>query len=488
MTARALTPGPAPRRRALFGLLDADGWAWASLKAFFWFILIIFILGYIPDRAYYLTVNRTVDLGILAWSPVNLCPAENRTLPCPAPIGAVLPWERSPEQLDLPQPRTDGAVIQVGTRLLFIGGSDGTTASDAVFVAATVPVGNFDRWADGPALPEPRSDAAVATLNGVIYVIGGTDAEGAPTATTFVLRPNILTGELGEWETAETAEEPVADLPEPRTGASLVALGDGLLLVGGAGADGVPTTTTWKSELDTSGALGEWTPQAPLPEGLADAGAVLNGDFIWVYGGRNAGGPTATVVRGEVSTAEGDNLGDITRWGTGGVPNLPEPRTDASTWAVNGSIYLAGGADAEGTENEFYWAVPAAGDDGDAFPEWKHLSQVDLPEPGIRGAAVGLSGPDVFLIGGTSGDAVQRGAARANLSPQEPFFQLGLVGATVPGLQIEGEIGQQLGQLNAAGIGTVNFVILVIIGVAFANRERTAAWLRSRFGRGRARR
>src|SRR5688572_5384274 len=157
MTARALTPGPAPRRRALFGLLDADGWGWASLKAFFWFILIIFILGYIPDRAYYLTVNRTVDLGILAWSPVNLCPAENRTLPCPAPIGAVLPWERSPEQLDLPQPRTDGAVIQVGTRLLYIGGSDGTTASDAVFVAATVPVGNFDRWADGPALPEPRS-------------------------------------------------------------------------------------------------------------------------------------------------------------------------------------------------------------------------------------------------------------------------------------------------------------------------------------------
>ena len=53
---------------------------------------------------------------------------------------------------------------------------------------------------------------------------------------------------------------------------------------------------------------------------------------------------------------------------------------------------------------------------------------------------------------------------RANTAPQSPFFQLGLVGATVPGLKIEGEIGQQLGYLNAAGVGTVNFIILILIG------------------------
>src|SRR5918996_5793562 len=103
---KALQAGPAPRhRRAFFGLLDADGWGWASLKAFAWFIAIIFLLGYIPDRAYYFTVNRTIDLGILAWSPVNLCPPENRGLPCPPPTGAVLPWERSPTApVDIPLP------------------------------------------------------------------------------------------------------------------------------------------------------------------------------------------------------------------------------------------------------------------------------------------------------------------------------------------------------------------------------------------------
>jgi hypothetical protein len=56
-----------------------------------------------------------------------------------------------------------------------------------------------------------------------------------------------------------------------------------------------------------------------------------------------------------------------------------------------------------------------------------------------------------------------------------PFFQLGLVGATVPGLKIEGDIGQQLGYLNAAMVGTIDFVLLILIGVAFAHKEQTRA-------------
>jgi hypothetical protein len=80
-------PQAAPRRRAFFGLFDADGWGWASVKALFWFILMIILLGYLPDRAYYFTVQRSVDLGLLVWSPINFCPPSNETLPCPAPAG-----------------------------------------------------------------------------------------------------------------------------------------------------------------------------------------------------------------------------------------------------------------------------------------------------------------------------------------------------------------------------------------------------------------
>ena len=183
-TRPALGPGlVVPKRRAFFGLLDADGWSWAGLKAFVWLVIMILMLGYIPDRAYYFTVNKTLQLGLLVWSPINFCSNENETLPCPAPLGALVPWHESPAELALPQARTDGRAIQLGTKILYIGGSDGTTAQSTVYVAQTSGTGNFDKWADGPALPEPRSDPAVTQVSGTVYVIGGLDAEGETTTS-----------------------------------------------------------------------------------------------------------------------------------------------------------------------------------------------------------------------------------------------------------------------------------------------------------------
>lgn len=489
--AQTALPAPriAPRRRALFGLFDADGWGWAGAKATFWFIVIIFMLGYIPDRAYYFTVERTIDLGILAWSPVNLCPPENEDLPCPAPVGATLPWYPSPAEVNLPVGRTDGGAVQVGSQYLYIGGSDGSTASADVYVAPSSGPGNFDAWTSGPALPEARADAGVAFFGGSVYVVGGTDADGAPTDTVFRLTPDAA-GALGEWE-------PVDDLalPAARTGSSLVAAGDGLILVGGADADG-PTQTVWKARLATGGDLEPWVEQAQLFQPTADAVAALVGDYLWVMGGRDANGPTGAVQVGLIGApgaAEGSGTSGtaaegtsgqgatdggaaaeadpaaVTAWRVANEVNLPAPRANATGFTANGVLYLIGGTDGQAPSNELWWAVPDA---TGAVDGWKHLEQSDLGE-GIAGAASLSSGSNAFVIGGTTANGVTPGAARTNLAPQEPFFQLGILGATVPALKIEGEIGQQLGYLNAAGVGTVNFVILLLIGWAFAHKERT---------------
>ena len=94
------------------------------------------------------------------------------------------------------------------------------------------------------------------------------------------------------------------------------------------------------------------------------------------------------------------------------------------------------------------------------------------------------SGAVAFLFGGITDGAPTTKNERSNLAPQEPFFRVGLVGATVPALKIDGEIGQQLGYLNAAGAGTVNFIVLLLIGWAYAHKERT----RELIGRFRSRR
>jgi hypothetical protein len=483
MAYQALGPGTTVRRRrVLFGLLDADSWTWAGIKAFIWLILITFILAYIPDRAYYFTVNRTIDLGILAWSPVNLCPAvPNEDLPCPAPLGAITPWHPSPSDpvsLALPAARTDGAAAQLGTNILYIGGSDGETASADVFVAQAVPVGNFAAWEAGPALPEPRSNASVISEAGSLYVIGGLDAEGAPATTTYVLTPDPESGELRDWE--EAGEE--LTLPEGRAGAAIASTPGGLVIAGGTGPDGVVGTTFLAPLNEQTGLFDAWEEGAPLASPITDATAAVVGDYLWLYGGADAAGtPVGGIQRGEFGEEAAEDAeepnpdeGRIVRWGTQDASNLTVARTNHAGWSANGALYLAGGTDGTSTSGGVYWAIPnGAGN----ITEWKHLDVSDLPAPGLEGAAPLVSGPNVFLIGGRSvgpgGSEVHASSVRSSIAPQAPFFQLGLVGATVPALKIDGEVGQQLGYLNAAGVGTVNFVLLLLVGWAFAHKEQT---------------
>jgi hypothetical protein len=175
-----------------------------------------------------------------------------------------------------------------------------------------------------------------------------------------------------------------------------------------------------------------------------------------------------------------DESTSLLRFGvSSGGTNLPAPRTDAAGFGASGAIYVVGGSDDTSPRGELYWAVP---DSLGNIPEWKTLPQSDLPASGLTGSAPVVLGPNIILVGGATKDGVIAGSARGNLAPQQPFFQLGLVGATVPALKIDGEIGQQLGYLNANTVGIVNFTILLIVGYAFAHKQQMIA-LRERLRR-----
>jgi hypothetical protein len=479
MAGQTLSTGSSGRRRVLFGLLDGDGWTWATLKAAFWFVLIIMLLGYIPDRAYYFTVFSTIDVGVNAISPINFCPPSNRTLPCPAPAGAPLPWDPSPAQLALPGPRTDGGLVQAGTNLFYVGGTDGTTVSDKTYVSPLYS-GNFGPWQPSLTLPAPRTDAATIFLNSSIYVIGGDGSDGKPTTTVYVSSQDATTGAFGAY-----AENTTLKLPSPRASATVVASSDGLILVGGTDGTG-PTTSVWKATADSTGKLGAWAAQVPLPQPRSEANGSLIGSELFVYGGRDASGPTAVILRGNLGSAAAAAAPSpaasgaaapvqVQAWGTGlGTSNLPVARTKAAGFTSNGVIYLVGGSDGTTPKDEVYWTTPDASGN---ISGWQHLSQTDLSvnSGGLAGSAGIASGSESFLVGGTTSKGVIAASARANLAPQPPFFALGLIGATLPALKIDGDVGQQLGYLSAAGAGTVDFIILILIGWAFAHKERTKA-------------
>ncbi len=466
-----------PRKRALMGLLDADGWTWASVKAFFWFIVLIVMMAYIPDRAYYFIVNRTLDVGLLAWSPVNFCPAENKSLPCPAPGGAVIPWEPSPGALALPAPRTAGTVSQVGTKILYVGGSDGSAATNTTYIA-DVESGSFTAWTDGPALPEARSDAASVVIGSTIYLIGGTGPDAKPSTTIWTLTYDQEAKTFGEW----TVVHGLA-LPEARTATSAIPVSDGLLIAGGIGPGGTPQATVWKATLDADGALGAFEVEPDLSHAVAFATMAQVGDYAWIWGGTDANGPSGAVQRGAIGLAPTPETPapnataaplKLLQWAVSDGANMPYARTAAAGFAANGTMYVLGGDDGTGPKNELYWAIPDA---KGQITGWKHLDQTDLPPAGLEGASAVVTGTNVVVIGGTTKDGVQTGAVRANLAPQEPFFQLGLVGAVVPALKIDGELGQQLGYLSAFGAGTVNGVIMIAIGWAYAHPKTVRGWI-----------
>ena len=109
---------------------------------------------------------------------------------------------------------------------------------------------------------------------------------------------------------------------------------------------------------------------------------------------------------------------------------------------------------------------------GDLGDGWQRLEQTDLAQP-VAAASLAGVGSTAFLVSGTGTDGVSDSLQRAGLSPEAPFYQLGLFGATLPGLSIKGEVGQQLGYINALTVGLINFAILVLIGLAFSHQATT---------------
>ena len=491
MAQRAL-PSGTTRRRTAFGLLDAEGWPAAFWKALFWFGAVLFLLGYVPNLVLYLTIRETVQIGYNVISIVNLCDASNGDLPCPPPAGALVPWQASPPEVSLPEGRADAGAFQGGTDLFLVGGTTPTGVTASVLQTTTTEDGNLGPWAEGPGLPAPRTDAANVSVNGRPFVIGGLDADGKP--TTSVYAATLTEGKVTGWAEVEALKLPVA-----LSGAMAVADANGVWLMGGRTADGL-SAATWRAGIKPNSdppELETWVehPELALPDsngqpnGRAHAVAGLIGEFMYVVGGETSLGPSGEVLRLELDT-EGQPArtgaapdSPVAGWGVSlGASSLPAARVDAAGITNGGAIYVIGGHDGAGTAvATTYWAVPNAAT-GD-IAAWQTLSEDDLPGPRVAGAGA-VVGSFAYVVGGATNEGQLLDTVRADVAPARPFFQLGLFGATVPGLAIPGAIGIQLGEINAATVGVINFVILIALAVLL-QRPRTRARLLHTLSRGR---
>jgi len=279
-------------------------------------------------------------------------------------------------------------------------------------------------WRTLIPMPTPRSEVAVAEVNGKIYVVGGFEADGSPSATVEVYDPVTDT-----WDEIEP-------LPEPRHHAAATGVGATFLYVFGGFGTGFddPKATVYRYDPF----IPAWQERAPLPTargGHAVAPAAcpqLTGACIYAIGGSSRGGRNVESVEAYEDVSNSwttsaqmptprDHLaidsipiaGKV--YAIGGRRNVDfgqnlseneeyDPETD--TWAVraplptarsgiaaaelNGRVYVFGGEGSNGTfdENEAY---------DPQTDTWETLEPVPTARHGLGAAVVGDT---IYVIGG----------------------------------------------------------------------------------------
>jgi hypothetical protein len=201
-------------------------------------------------------------------------------------------------------------------------------------------------------------------------------------------------------------------LPQPLQGLGAVFVpveegaspGKYVFTLGGADTTNIPTTAIYRARVQETGALGpQWADLMPLPAPRAYHATAAATAFtaaldtattaahLYVVGGQDGNGETvSTVYVGHV-----DLEGDVTGW-IEALP-LPQPLHGARALVFRGFLYVAGGADPDGTPVAAVYRA-AVHPDG-TLDTWSVLDP--LPGPTAFHSLVNF-GPFLYVMGGDS--------------------------------------------------------------------------------------
>jgi sugar lactone lactonase YvrE len=173
-----------------------------------------------------------------------------------------------------------------------------------------------DTWATKASMPTARSSIGAASINGIVYTVGGGEGYCGPVSTVEAYDPATNT-----WTTK-------ASMPTPRYSLAVVALNQILYAIGGGGycndAGDRATVEAYDPATDT------WTTKASLPVATRELSAnVINGT-IYVVGGTYQ----SAVYAYDPATDTWTTKAAVTPHRTGGAAA-----------AMNGIIYWTGGSD-----------------------------------------------------------------------------------------------------------------------------------------------
>ncbi len=266
-------------------------------------------------------------------------------------------------------------------------------------------------WSLASSLLVPRSEQAVAELDGKIYAIGGYPPGRIPSDVVQVY--DVATG---RWDYAP-------DLPLPMHHTMAAGVNGRIYIIGGeyeGAGTGMPSVYL-NSVFALDPAVGEWEPRAHMPTSRSAGGTAVIGDKIYVAGGRPPAGNDFAVY-------------DTTTDSWTVLPDLPTQRNHLAVGAIDGKVYVAGGRFGAGFNSERTATL-------EVYDPVTISWSTRTPMPGPRGGVAGVvANGCLFVIGGEGNYADPRGLSDQNEAynprtdtwislPPMPTPTHGLVGA-----------------------------------------------------------
>lgn len=282
-------------------------------------------------------------------------------------------WSEGPE---LDGNRDEPRAVSLDGYVYLLGGTtdvENTGEGEHPLLTATDRLTRFDprsgRYADLAPMPEALNHIGVAAHDGAIYVVGGygqrTDAD---TSNRFY-----------RYDVAADRWARLPNLPVPRAASGVGAIGDRLIVAGGA-LDSEARSQTFAYDF----ARRRWSRLPEMPSRREHVGATVAGGKLYVLGGRS---PTSLAV----DTAERYDPRTQT-WEE--LPALPVPTGGLAAVTVNGEpIAIGGGNDGAETVTGAVQAFDPADE------EWTRISDLRTPRHGHGAAPVN---GEIWVFGGSA--------------------------------------------------------------------------------------
>lgn len=246
----------------------------------------------------------------------------------------------------------------------------------------------------GSSLTYGTDDAATTTYGNYIYEIGGCSTSSCPSSAVYYDNINQYGSMGGSWTSSGHT------LPASIDQASAVAYNNYLYVIGGN--NGSVTNIVYYAPIGSSGSVGTWCSGScgTLPGNTEDATLYVYDGYLFVVGGNNG-----TTYSSSIYEAPINSNGSVGTWTTLST-GTPVAVDWASGVTYSGYLYLIGGYNASGAQDNVYSAAVCtgfnSGTDGcgsvaGTLGTWQQTTS--LPDNIYQGAAVAGDGY-IYEIGG----------------------------------------------------------------------------------------